>query len=1037
MMQAATTVILVVCLYMGLLLALALWVEKRAGTGAKYIGHPLVYVLALGVYCTTWTYYGSIGSAATTGWLFITVYAGPILMLLLFPMVLRKLVRIRNENRITSIADFLGSRYGKSQAVAAMATIIALVGTTPYVALQLKAVIATFGILTGTPDASSFIGVMLVFAMVVFTIAFGVRRLDPTERHQAMVVTVAALSAVKLVLLVTAGAYVVYFLHNGFGELLLPVFRGHISPVKFPPPGKITWMTWLVLSMSAVLFLPRQFHVAVVENVDETHIRAAVRHFPAYLVLMTLFAYPVAVAGRLAGIPISQADFYILHLPLAHGHFAIALLVFVGGFSAAAGMIMVSAMTVSTMTANHLLLPVFSRVRKLAPLQRHLLKCRWGVVALYIFTSYWFERQVGDSFILVNIGMISFAAMFQFAPAILFGLFWKRASRKGALAGLAAGFLVWTYTSLLPSFIKSGWLPLDWLSGGPFAIGWLNPEQLFGWRGLDPLSHALAWSLLVNAGFLIAGSLLFKPAREDTSQAEAFVGVLHNRMLLDPFTHRKAYIDLESKAVHITRLFSRYFEDGRAAAMCRQCIEAAGLSGRQQISIVELAGLCGRVETLLAGSIGSGAARQALEKARLFSPTEARDLSDLYGEILANLRASPEDLWRKIDFYQERQALIAQHAEQLKEKVRELEAEIAKRQTAESHLRESEERYRTAIEYSNDGVTITREDRLIFVNRKFAEIFGYDSPEDLTGKSAGIIIHPDDRPRISEMNLDIQRGKAPSRYDFKGLKKDGTPIYIAVSSARITYMGRDHSLIFIRDVTARRQAEEEVRHLSRRLIDGIEEERKRLATDLHDELGQALTGLHLGLGALQNSLPDEMEAQRRRCADMIFLAEGLAESIRKISTDLRPSMLDDLGLVPTLKWHIEEFRNRIPGIEIDFEAMGIRERLPAPIEILVYRIAQEALTNIAKHSRASRVDIRLTYSYPQLVFFVNDNGVGFQPAEAPAGRIRRGIGILGMRERVAAAGGKIDIRSAPGAGAQIRVSVPVGHTQVPGEPQDE
>lgn len=416
-------VILVVCLFMGLLFWVALWAERRLIHGGRQFGHPLVYVLSLAVYCTTWTYYGAVGFAATNGGLFLTVYLGPILMMVLFGAILKKLVRIKNEHRITSIADFLGSRYGKSQIMAGIATFIALVGATPYVALQLKAIINTFTILTGSPSASVHVGPIIVIAMIFFTIAFGVRRLDPTERHQGMVMAVAAQSLVKLIFFLLAGVFVVYSVYDGFMDLFSHVSQSQLSFAAARPAPFLTWTTWTMLSMAATFFLPRQFHITVVENLSERHIRSAVWMFPLYLALITLFVYPIAIAGRLQGLPITDADFFVIHLPMLKGRQALALLVFLGGFSAAASMVMISSMTMATMTSNHLLLPLFNHIKGLVFLRRHLLGCRWAVVSIFIFVGYWFERKVGETYMLVNIGMISFAAAFQFAAPVLMGIF--------------------------------------------------------------------------------------------------------------------------------------------------------------------------------------------------------------------------------------------------------------------------------------------------------------------------------------------------------------------------------------------------------------------------------------------------------------------------------------------------------------------------------------------------------------------------------------------------------------------------------------
>ena len=301
------------------------------------VNNPLIYALSLGVYCTSWTYYGSVGSAATRGMLFTTVYLGPTLAAVFWWTVLRKLVRLKETHRITSIADFVASRYGKSQALAAVATVIALVGAIPYVALQLKAVIFSFEILTGSSNGAggwigNHVGLIVVISMVLFTIIFGVRRLDPTERHQGMVMAMAVMSLIKLVMFIMAGVFAVYIMNNGLADLFSPHRSERPVSRTQPDASFLTWTTWLMLSMSAVLFLPRQFHIAVVENLNENHIRTAMWLFPLYLLLITLFAYPIAMAGLLEGKPASQADYFVLSLPMERGRPLLALLVFLGGF---------------------------------------------------------------------------------------------------------------------------------------------------------------------------------------------------------------------------------------------------------------------------------------------------------------------------------------------------------------------------------------------------------------------------------------------------------------------------------------------------------------------------------------------------------------------------------------------------------------------------------------------------------------------------------------------------------------------------------
>jgi Na+/proline symporter/signal transduction histidine kinase len=674
------TVLVVLCLYMSFLFLTALWVERQSETGKSLVDNPLVYSLSLGVYCTAWTYYGSVGKAATSGLLFLPIYLGPTILIVLWWTVLRKLVRIKTTQHITSIADFISARYNKSQTVAALATLIALVGTTPYIALQFKAIISTFGIITSPEGAASewiaeHLGPVVAVLMVLFTIILGIRRLDPTERHPGLIMAVAVECLVKLVAFLAAGIFVTYFMFDGFGDIL---HRLHVSMpastvATWSPEhaSPIVWMTYMILAMSAILFLPRQFHVTVVENFNENHIRTAIWVFPLYMLLINIFVFPIAMGGLLQGYPAQEADTFVLGLPLHAGQKWLSVMVFLGGASAATGMIMIASITVSTMITNHLLLPVVGWIESLGFLRRHLLRCRWVAVACVILIGYGFERLVGESYMLVNIGIIAFAACLQFAPVILGGIFWRRGNQAGALLGLGAGILVWSYTLMLPAFVRSGWLPDELLRTGPWGISFLSPEHLFGLTGLDHLTQAVFWSMVFNIGFYVLGSLFFQQSEEEQSVAEDFVGALSAGASLSRSSRRESYIELDPKQTMIEEMLREYFTETEASFMTQRCLQAAEITGKKRISIVELASLRSELEKLLAGSLGAAEAHKVLRHARLFSAAEARELSEMYAEILASLRVTPEEVERKIDYYQEREALLTHHAAELEQKVRE------------------------------------------------------------------------------------------------------------------------------------------------------------------------------------------------------------------------------------------------------------------------------------------------------------------------------------------------------------------------------
>ena len=707
-------------LYIGCLFLIALWVERK-GRGRRLANSAVVYSISLAVYCTSWTYYGSVGKAATSGMLFLTIYLGPTLAIILWWMVLRKLVRIKNTHRITSIADFISARYDRSQALAAIATVVALVGIMPYIALQLKAVTSTFAIIT-TPSGTAppwigrYVDFIVIGLMVLFTIIFGVRRLDPTERHEGMVMALAVECMVKLVAFLAAGIFVTYFMYDGFGDIFQRLsespFRELMSSGGTGTSSYLTWTSYLVLATSAILFLPRQFHIAVVENSDEKHIRAAMWLFPLYMFLINIFVFPIAMGGLLKGYPVQEADTFVLGLSLHHGEPWLAMLVFIGGFSAATGMIMISSMTLSTMITNHLLLPLMGWVRRLSFLRRHLLKCKWVAVAVVLLLGYWFEWQVGESYMLVNIGMISFAAVLQFAPAILGGIFWRQGNKAGALLGLSAGFLVWFYTLLLPSFVRSGWIAASLLETGPWGIAFLKPEQLFGLVGFDSLSHAVFWTMFFNVGLYVLGSLCFKQSKEEQSLAEEFVGALAIRAALSRPMRGEAYIALAEKRGEIENLLSQYFIYAKAVATTQECISAVGIEGKSRIAITELIELHDEVEKCLTGSIGAAAAREAVKEGIVFTARESRELSEVYSEILADLKVTPDELRTKIDYYQEKETLLTSHAKELEEKVEERDEQIIERKRAEEELRKHREHLEELVTERTAELVVAKEQAL-------------------------------------------------------------------------------------------------------------------------------------------------------------------------------------------------------------------------------------------------------------------------------------------------------------------------------------
>src|SRR5881396_365841 len=533
--------------YLGLLFAIAYYADKRADAGRSVIASPYIYSLSLAVYATAWTFYGSVGRAASDGVGFLPIYIGPTLMIALWWVVLRKIVRISKQNRITSLADFIASRYGKSALLGGLVTVIAVIGILPYISLQLKAVSNSFTILVQYPQIlmPANVGALSIrqdtalwvaLILAAFTIAFGTRHLDAAEHHQGMVAAIAFESLVKLLAFLAVGVFVTFGIYDGFGDLFgrvasEPKLHAMLTPLEGVAGGYANWVWLTILSMMAIMFLPRQFQVAVIENVDEKHINKAIWLFPVYMLAINVFVLPIAFGGLLRFPDGSvDADTFVLTLPMAEKQELLALLVFIGGLSAATGMVIVETIALSTMVCNDLVMPVLLRMRSLRlneqpDLTRLLLGIRRGAIVLILLLGYLYFKLAGEAYALVSIGLISFAAVAQFAPVALGGIFWKGGTRRGALCGLLAGFGVWGYTLLLPAFARSGWLPIGLLEHGPFDIALLKPLALFGLSGLDQITHAMIWSMLANIGAYVGVSLAASPTVDEHRQASLFVDV--------------------------------------------------------------------------------------------------------------------------------------------------------------------------------------------------------------------------------------------------------------------------------------------------------------------------------------------------------------------------------------------------------------------------------------------------------------------------------------------------------------------------------
>ncbi|MCB0553728.1 MAG: hypothetical protein KDD02_09280 [Phaeodactylibacter sp.] len=608
--------------YVALLFLLAFYGDKREKQGKSLVNNSGIYSLSLAVYCTAWTYYGSVGRAATSGLGFLPIYIGPAIIAPLWWIVLKKIILISKSQRITSIADFISSRYGKSTWLGVIATSIAVLGIIPYISIQLKAISTSFDLLaigdnnihphSELPfflDSAWYIAI----ALAIFAILFGTRNLDPNERHGGLIAAIAFESLLKLVAFLSVGIFVTYGLYNGFGDIFeAGMKRPDIARLfTLEEAGINAWeWFWLVLlSMSAVMLLPRQFHVGVVENTQPNHVGKASWLFPLYLLLINIFVLPIAIAG-LIQFPNGEfePDSFVLSLPLVHGKHILALLVGLGGFSAATSMVIVAVIALSIMISNHLVLPLLIRSSSFQEeprpnLSNRILGIRRISIVIVLLLAYGYFKAVGEQYTLVSVGLISFTAIAQFVPAVFGGIFWKRATKKGAMASLLVGFTVWAFTLPLPTLVEAKMISADFLNNGLFGLELLKPHSLFGIQGSSHIAQAAFWSLLLNTATYFFVSLYTVQSPLEASQADLFVDIYKYRLGGTDYDIMRR----RAKMQDIRILLNRFLGEAR----CNTLLTAFENAQRVDLSQQQAAGpeLVNYAETHLAGAIGAASAK--------------------------------------------------------------------------------------------------------------------------------------------------------------------------------------------------------------------------------------------------------------------------------------------------------------------------------------------------------------------------------------------------------------------------------------------
>ncbi|MDJ1016969.1 MAG: sensor histidine kinase [Paracoccaceae bacterium] len=716
----------VALLYVVLLFAVAFWADKRAARGqVGWLRSPWIYTLSLSIYCTAWTFYGAVGYAARSGLEFVTIYLGPTLVMIGWWALLRRLVRIGRTQRITSIADMVSSRYGKSNLLGVLVTVLAVVGITPYIALQLQSVTLSFAVFTpgSASDSVSLISTAFWVAagLAAFTIIFGTRNLNVNERHHGVVTAIAVEAVVKLVALIAVGVFVVYSVADGPTDILDRIESSSISAWELQPDR---WVTLIFLSAAAFICLPRMFQVIVVENSDERHLATASWAFPLYLFLMSLFVVPIAVVGLSVLPEGSNPDLFVLTLPIAFDQSALTTLAFLGGFSSATSMVIVAAIAVSTMVSNHIVMPIWLNARKggatvSGDVRDTVILARRLSIAAVLGLGYLYYRLSGGGAALAAIGLIAFVGLAQVLPSLIGGAFWRGATRAGAAAGLIIGFAIWIWTSFLPSFGETALMSPSVYAEGPFGIGALRPLALFGIEGLDPLVHSVFWSMLLNTTAFVTFSLLSFPSPLERLQGALFINIFRYSESARGWTGGAA------EAEDLLMMAQRIIGPTEAQALFEAEAAAQGQVGYLPDVTPDF---LERLERELAGSVGAATAHAML------------------AQITGGVSVSVEDLMK-----------VADEAQQILEYSSQLEAKSTELGRTARQLQEANEKL-MALSVQKDGFLsqISHELRTPMTSiRSFSEILmGGESMTAEERQKYSSIIH-DEAIRLTRLLDDL------------------------------------------------------------------------------------------------------------------------------------------------------------------------------------------------------------------------------------------------------------------------------------------
>lgn len=1008
--------LLVSLVYVGVLFTVAYLGDLRGATPRWRWARPLIYSLALAVYCSSWTFYGAVGTAARTGLGFLPIYLGPLLMLLFGWRILERLVLISGEHRIVSIADFLSSRYGRAPGLAALVAAVALIAAVPYVALQFKAVAMSVEVLAPGSDDALFGDPALYVALLLaaFAILFGTRQIDATEHHRGMVLAVALESLVKLLAFVAIGVFALLHL-PGDGHLGARVVDA--ARVVTAPGLPTGFIAQTLIAFTAIICLPRQFHVAVVECQDPADIRPARWLFGGYLVVFSLFVVPITLAGQslLAGTGASP-DTYVLALPLALDQQTLALMAYIGGFSAATGMVIVASVALATMVSNDLVMPLLLRNGVLAEgggIDRQVLWVRRFTIVALALMAYAYYRgaaAAGDS--LAQHGLLAFAAVAQFAPALIGGLYWRGASRAGAFAGLLLGALTWAYTLLLPALTQSSDAGAAWIAHGPFALSWLRPQQLFGLSGWDPLTHGVFWSLLFNVGGLFLVSARRRPRLQEQLLATTYLDPYAQRSPLGPGGWAGSV-----RSGELLALAERILGERHARRAFDDYAQGQGRSWQPE-HLADRA-LMQFTERLLASAIGAASARLTLTTALRGSGMELGEVVSLLDEASQELRFN-------------RQVLS------------------------------------TTLENISQGVSVVDADmRLIAWNRRYQDMLGYPDGMLYVGRPIAELIQWNaERAELSIADPGIEDDIEEQVRRRLGHLRAGQPyVYQRVRGNGQVIEMRGQPLpgggyvTSFSDITDYKRAEQALRDINETLEQRVElrtreaeaaqqSKTRFLAAVSHDVL-QPLNAARLFASALRETTDAE---ERTHLAERVDTALRAAEDLLDGLLDI--SRLDAGALQPEIA-HFDavELLQELAAQYAPSAAgrgLSLRVHALAPVFVrsdrrLLRRALQNFLANALRYTREGGVLLGLRHRGQQIECQVWDTGPGipahhltqifeefrrFDHAFAKGIGIddERGLGLgLSICQRIARMlDHPLHVRSRVGRGSLFSICVPVG-----------